>query len=45
VFANQVDQLFYTKDGTNPGWSFVTKVAPQNDFDMGEEWYYVESEP
>ncbi|XP_020180541.1 uncharacterized protein [Aegilops tauschii subsp. strangulata] len=28
VFANQVDQVFYKKDHTNPGWSFVTKVTP-----------------
>ena len=45
VFANQVDQVFYTKDRTNPGWSFVTKVTPRDNFDMGEEWNDIESEP
>lgn len=45
VFANQVDQVFYVKDHINPGWSVVLKMKPRDNFEMGEEWNDVETEP
>lgn len=45
VFANQVDQVFYVEDHINPGWAVVLKIKPRDDFEMGEEWNDVESEP
>ena len=45
VFANQVDQVFYLEDRTNPGWSVVLKMKPRDVYDMGEDWNDVQSEP
>ena len=30
---------------TTPGWSIVLKMKPRDNFDMGEEWNDVETEP
>jgi hypothetical protein len=45
IFADQVDQVFYIKDPTNPGWSVVLKMKTKNVFDMGEDWNEVDSKP
>ena len=45
VFANQVDQVFYVDDHLYPGWSVVLKMKPRDEFEMGEEWKDVETEP
>jgi hypothetical protein len=45
VFANQVDQVFYIEDPMNPRWLVVLKMKPRDEFDMGEEWNEVDSEP
>jgi hypothetical protein len=45
VFTNQVDQVFYIEDPTNPGWSVVLKMKPRDVFDMGKDWNEVDSEP
>jgi hypothetical protein len=45
VFANQVDQVFYVDDHLYQGWSIVLKMKPRDEFEMGEEWNDVETEP
>jgi hypothetical protein len=45
IFADQIDQVFYIEDPTNPGWSVVLKMKTKNVFDMGEDWNEVDSKP
>jgi len=47
IFPNQADQVFYSDDKENPGWSVVTKMKPRDIYDTGcEQWEDdVENEP
>nr|XP_051230112.1 uncharacterized protein LOC127348037 [Lolium perenne] len=45
VFANQVDQVFYMDDHLYQGWSIALKIKPRDEFELGEEWNDVETEP